>query len=322
MNRQVYQNIYFSEDHFKSGFDEHFGPHNQEAHFHYIAVGKLSRFPQLPIQEAMLAARSIGQSLKTPVLCLSGGLDSEAMALAFLKAGIKFTAAIMNLGEGLNEYDIKIARDFCIKHQIKYEEIHLSAIKILENGDHIDVAEKYRTQSPERALFIMFLQKISGDPVLAGEILRKENSGGKIQLFCPKDRDLAYWRYLVDQSRMGVPYFHYYTPELTFSFMAHTSIADPAKEKTDWSGQHSSFYQHKLQVYREAGFEVENVELRQQKWHGYEGLKKFFDFKNGSTEAYNRAFRMPLESLPVYDQNQILMMDEEDQIAQKILVTD
>ena len=104
--------------------------------------------------------------------------------------------------------------------------------------------------------------------------------------------------------------------------MAHTSISDPDKEKTDWSGQHSKFYQHKLQVYREAGFEVENVEFRQQKWHGYEGLKKFFDFKNGSTEAYNRAFRMPLESLPVYDQNQILLIDEEDQIAQKILMAE
>jgi hypothetical protein len=322
MYRSSRQGIYFYDDHFKSGFDEDFGEISDEAHFHYIAIGRLVRYPKSPFEEACAAAMMIGGKLTDPVLCLSGGLDSEAMALAFIAAGVRFSAAIMNIENGLNEYDICVAKNFCRKFAIKYQEINLPARQILQNSQHIEIAEKFRTLSPERALFIMFLQKIAGHPVLAGEIFRKETSGGSIQMCCPKDRDLAYWRYFVDCDIEGIPYFHYYTPELTLSFMANTSVSHPDKEKIDWKGRHSDFYEHKLQIYREAGFAVEDTDLRKQKWHGYEGLKIFFDSLHNSTEAYNNAFRRPLEENPIYDQNQILLIDEGDEIAREILGTD
>jgi hypothetical protein len=310
---------YFHENHFKSGFDEFFSPFSDSAHFHYITLGKLMRWPLLPYEEAKLAAKLISQKLTQPVLCLSGGLDSEAMALAFLGAEVKFSAAIMNLDNGLNEYDISVAREFCIRNNISFEEIHIPARKILQTGEHLEVAEQYRTNSPERALFILFLQKIRGEPVIGGEILRRETVGSATNFFCPKDRDLSYWRYLAENKRNGVPYFHYYTPELALSFMAHTSIAAPKNESIDWKGKHREFYLHKFNVYREGGFPMQEDGNRKQKWHGFEGLKINFDSEHTSQNAYTRAFRDPLESEPVYDKNQVLLIEETDEIAHKIL---
>jgi hypothetical protein len=310
---------YFFNSHFKSGFDEFFSPSPENAHFHYITIGKLEQLPLAPIEEAKRAARLISEKLQDPVLCLSGGLDSEAMAIAFLQEGIKFRGAIMNMQNGLNEYDIQAAKEFCKAHNVEFEEIHIPAMDILLSGAHLEIAEKYRTLSPERALFILFLEKISGQPVIGGEILRREAINGDVNFCCPKDRDLSYWRYLQLNERAGVPYFHYYTPELTLSFMAHTKISDPDLEVTDWRGRFADFYNHKLSVYREGGFEIADTDLRLQKWHGFEGLKMNFDSKHNSTNAYNRSFREPLEENPVYDLNQILLIEEDDEIARRIL---
>jgi hypothetical protein len=311
--------IYFYGNHFRSGFDEFFSPIADGAHFHYISLGKLSRYPLKPFEEAVIAARLISAKLKDPVLCLSGGLDSEAMALAFLAAGISFKAAIMNLDNGTNDYDIAVAKEFCLTNQIPFQEIHIPAAKILEKGEHIAVAEHYRTSSPERALFILFLQQITGEPVVGGEIMRRETNKNEVNFCCPKDRDLSYWRYMSENGIKGVPYFHYYTPELTFSFIAHTRAGYPQNEVIDWAGRHQEFYRHKLNVYKEAGFEVSDISLRTQKWHGFEGLKIKFDVKHGSQNAYINAFREPLENYPVYDTNQILLIDERDDLAHQVL---
>ena len=75
--------IHFHENHFKSGFDEFFSEQSHEALVHYISIGVCKKIPRKPVDEAKEAAFLISQHLSNPVLCLSGGLDSEAMALAF-----------------------------------------------------------------------------------------------------------------------------------------------------------------------------------------------------------------------------------------------
>lgn len=311
---------YFHRNHFRAAFDSDFSESDvQASDFHFLSVGRLQRFPDSPFAEAVRAAGYIGEVLPQPVLCLSGGLDSEAMALAFMAANVPFTAATMNLDNGTNNYDIEVARDFCRRHNIALQEIHLPALDILQSGRQLEIAEAYRTLSPERALFVLFLSQIKGDPVLAGEILRKESLNGSVNFFCPKDRDLCYWRYFQKSRRKGIPYFHYYTPELTFSFLAHTRMGKKEFSAVDWTGRPQEFYQHKRQTYLEAGFPVEDTPLRRQKWHGYEGLKIKFDQQHGSTQAYNAAFRMPLEENPSYDINQLFLVADDDTLAHQIL---
>lgn len=306
---------YFYESHLKSVLD----PDDQDPHFHKIHMGRLSRFPETPIQEAVRAARLLGERLGDPVLCLSGGLDSEAMACAFLLAGVPFRAATMAFKGDLNRYDIRHAEDFCRENGITLSVVEIDPVEFLKRGEHLPISRAYRTLSAERALFIRFLQLLEGDPVLGGEILRMESPGGELTLQCPKDRDFSYWRYLESAGRKGAPYFHYYTPELAFSFLAHTRIAGADSRRQNWNGRPGEHYLHKLAVYREGGFQLAERPERQQKWHGFEGLKIHFDLLGGSTEFYNHKFRKPYGDLPLYDLNQFLLVDETDTLALQIL---
>lgn len=316
MNESEYFFEYFSENHLRSEL----GGSQTAPHYHRLSLGKLKRYPLMPVEEAVQACELIANKLKQPTLCLSGGLDSEAMALAFLKAKVPFSAAIMAFTRGLNHYDVTHALDFCRENNISPQLIEIDAVEILNQGLHLDVAEKYRTLSPERALFILFLQKIEGDPVLAGEILRQESPGGMTSFQCPKDRDFSYWRYLQSAGRKGIPYFHYYTPELALSFMAHTRAGEESCIRQNWDGRTEGFYQNKLMIYRDGGFEIFDRPERKQKWHGFEGLKIHFDSLAGSTDFYNNQFRRRFEPVPIYDLNQFFCVDEDDHWARQVLL--
>ncbi|AGH96760.1 hypothetical protein [Pseudobdellovibrio exovorus] len=305
---------YFYKNHLKSVLE----PDELHPHHHKIQIGKLERFPEKPFDEAVRAAQLIGERLRDPVLCLSGGLDSEAMALAFLAAKVPFRAAIMVFSNDLNLYDIQHALDFCSEHNVPLQKIEIDPVEFLKQEQHLSLSSKYRTLSAERALYIHFLSQVKGEPVLGGEILRFESPQDHVELACPKDRDFSYWRYFLATQRKGIPYFHYYTPELTFSFMAHTSVSKKEFYQTNWTAKHSEFYQNKLQIYREAGFSIVDRPARQQKWHGYEQLKISFDNQGGSTESYNQQYRHIYGPLPVYDLNQFFLIDENDSIARQI----
>lgn len=307
---------YFFENHLHSELG---GPLERPSH-HRLSLGKLRRYPLIPIEEAVLACQLIAEKLTQPTLCLSGGLDSEAMALAFLKARVPFKAAAMRFSDNLNLYDVTHAVDFCHEHGIELVQIELNPVQILNEGRHLAVAEKYRTLSPERALFIMFLMQVPGEPVLAGEILRQESPAGVTSFQCPKDRDFSYWRYLQATGRRGAPYFHYYTPEFALSFMAHTRAGELACIHQDWNGRAEEFYQNKLDIYRDGGFPLKDRAGRKQKWHGFEGLKIHFDSLAGSTMAYNEKFRKPYEPVPDYDLNQFFCVDENDLLARQVLM--
>lgn len=307
---------YFSENHLRSEL----GDSASSPHFHRLSLGKLKRYPLRPIEEAARACELIANKLKQPTLCLSGGLDSEAMAHAFIKAKVPFKAAIMSFADGLNQYDVTHALDFCREHSITHQLVELDAVEILNKNIHLAVAEKYRTLSPERALFILFLQKVEGEPVLAGEILRQESPGGVTCFQCPKDRDFSYWRYLQSAGRKGIPYFHYYTPELALSFMAHTRAGEERSVQQNWDGRTEEFYQNKLMIYRDGGFDLTDRPERKQKWHGFEGLKIHFDSLAGSTDFYNDRFRRRFEPVPIYDLNQFFCVDEDDQWARQVLL--
>lgn len=93
--------------------------------------------PQIEIAQAVFSdnvntpehAESYKDALKTtlalysnPLLYLSGGIDSELIAYAFLEANLKFTPVIFNwtnkAGEIQNTEDTKYAFDFCEKHSL------------------------------------------------------------------------------------------------------------------------------------------------------------------------------------------------------------
>ena len=90
---------------------------------------------------------------KTNVLYLSGGVDSEIVAMAFLDAGVKFYPVIFswvdNNGVRLNDFDTKFAVEFCAANNLKPVYSELNIEQFWESAEILEYADKYLCSSPQ-----------------------------------------------------------------------------------------------------------------------------------------------------------------------------
>ena len=87
------------------------------------------------------------------ILYLSGGVDSEVVALAFIEAKVSFVPVIfmwsMSDGEIINHHDTKWAFKFCKTHNLK-PYIKVIDIETLWASDQMEeLAKQYNTSSPQ-----------------------------------------------------------------------------------------------------------------------------------------------------------------------------
>lgn len=100
---------------------------------------------------------------ENPLVCLSGGYDSQFMCLLLKQAGIKFSAISYESMWGVNVVnspDVGIATNFCIKHNIDHEIIKLDLKDFLDSELYIEYGKKYKTGSPQVACHLYFLDQI------------------------------------------------------------------------------------------------------------------------------------------------------------------
>lgn len=267
----------------------------------FVQVGNPASELLTPIQEAACAARLIFESAKSigqPIwLCMSGGIDSECMAQAFLAAQVPFQVAIMKFHSHLNDFDIEDAIDFCTKNALSFRLFDFDIIDFLENGDLLEVARKYRCRSPQIAAHLKFLDGIPGYPVLSWNVSSffwTDQSKSKLQIALPNELYFAYHRYFDLESRPGVGFFFLYTPGLFYSFFHTPTMQDILFQYGEMKGTAAS-YQAKCQIYQQGGFAVQP---RADKFTGFESVKKYYMEKLNSDEGiFNRLFRHPLELL-------------------------
>lgn len=90
---------------------------------------------------------------KTNILYLSGGVDSEIVALSFMEAGVKFYPIIFswidNEGVNLNDFDTKYAVDFCEKNDLKPVYCVLNVEQFWQGLEILEYADKYLCSSPQ-----------------------------------------------------------------------------------------------------------------------------------------------------------------------------
>lgn len=73
-------------------------------------------------EEVLHTASNIGKLADKPIaLWLSGGIDSEVVARAFLELGIDFTAISFKHSTGTNDHDIRWAKKFCAENNINHK---------------------------------------------------------------------------------------------------------------------------------------------------------------------------------------------------------
>jgi hypothetical protein len=248
------------------------------------------------MEEAIHAARLIGESTSEPIwLCLSGGIDSEAMARAFLLARVPFQAAIMRFKDNLNAHDICSAVGFCEELGIPFKYFDFDIIEFYDSGRHLEAARNYRCYSPQFAVHIELMKRIQGFPVMAwNPTAATVLPNGKVVLKFPSDLFLCYHRYFEREQRPGVGLFFFYTPELAYSFLRLPLMQDYVFQRGDKKGK-STDYAVKCQLFRDGGFDVQD---RVQKYSGFEKLNAYYRERFGGTgQVFDKYFRWPLHEI-------------------------
>ena len=256
-------------------------------------------------EEAQMAAALIyreARKLRQEIfLCLSGGIDSEAMLRAFISAGVPFQGIIMRFNDGLNDFDIKDIIQFCDKNHVPYEIFDLNVLDFFESGKYLQYGKMYQCQSPQLAAHLYLCDHIKGCPVLSWqppEIFFYFDHKRKTQIFSfglPGHLHNALLRYFVKKRRFGVPFFFLYTTELLKAFFKL-----PLLQKMIWLGGKGVdvyySYDIKCMTYSQADF---SIEPRKDSYTGFEKIKNYYDLldKKFYGLGFNDRYRTPLEKL-------------------------
>ena len=86
-------------------------------------------------EEAIRTAQYIREHTdKTIYIAAGGGIDSELVCKAFMDAGIDFTVFTVKMSNSQNQFDIKMANDFCKKFNLKQVTVDLDPHEFFTNG--------------------------------------------------------------------------------------------------------------------------------------------------------------------------------------------
>lgn len=285
-------------NHFKCGFIER-TDNGVNSNLFYSEIGTPERPLESGLQEAIRAAKliyneahSIGQDV---VLCLSGGVDSEAMLWSFIAAEVNFKCIFMRFENDLNDYDLVDNVELCKKLGVEFSYYDVNIRDFYESEKYYQYGQKYRCQSPQLAAHLHLINAIKGYPVLAGNPLEIYAIDKNIVHNIPGDLHCTYLRFFVQNNRAGAPYFFLYTPELCYSFL-HGEIMQELLYFARLGADVNFFYELKCLIYRDAGF---NIKPRSDKFTGFEKLRKLYDKLDNSThgQAFDLRFRAPLVQL-------------------------
>lgn len=289
----------------------------------FCKMGSISRKVETAFKEAQIAARLILNESKKMgqevFLCVSGGIDSEAMLRAFMaveeesknrnrnknrngKSNPPFHAVIMRFNDKLNDFDIENVIQFCEENHVSHEVFDLNVLDFFESGKYLEYGKMYQCQSPQLAAHLHLLDQIKGVPVLSWqppEIFFHYNQEAKsipiYNLGLPGHLHGVLLRYFVQRKRFGVPFFFAYTPELIASFF-HL----PFLQTMLWFGFKGAnvdyCYCVKCLSYKDSGF---SVKPRKASYTGFEKIRKHYDVldKKQYGVAFNERYRTPLKKL-------------------------
>jgi asparagine synthetase B (glutamine-hydrolysing) len=278
-----------------------------------IGLEKLSRVPFSPFEEAQIAARKIcGMFASPPTICLSGGVDSEAVALAFLAAGVSFDATTLRFNNGLNEHEIARAREFCQTNGVKQNFIDLDVVDFFETKKFLLYQDKYFCYALEIAVQLWFIEQIKRPFVWGGEPFRLFMMDGEPQIQAVSGYDAVISRYVEKNNLTAVPNFHFFTPELAWAF-----FRESLRLKSTVHSKNEN-YADKIIFYGHCGFSGLNNPARTQKMHGFEMVKQYFD-ERLTPLSYNEVYRSPAARKYPAAESSVVKFPKDDLIAKQIM---
>jgi hypothetical protein len=213
-------------------------------------------------EEVIDTAKKIANSTTKPLyLCLSGGIDSEVMALAFIEAGIKFK--VLTVKNKYNSHDTLFADNFCKKNKLEQSVVEY---------DVTTFHKKYVNDYPSRNLFrylqlfiLETVENLGGTAVLGGgeqiyytvgdEICIKYDPGFIVPLEWCKNNNTVHY-----------PYFHMQNPEILAAYMSEPLVNLMLSDPTYHSSHHF--------------MSLEKIIVYHGHWKGMERRAKYNGFEN------------------------------------------
>lgn len=207
---------------------------------------------------ATLAAADIGKRLKKPVVLLSGGVDSEVCARAFVDAGVPITCLIFRISP-------YITQDFVEAVQTaKQLELSTRIIELDLVDSQVDrMARLAGCPSPQLATLCLMLEKAEAlgySPILAMGDNELRRVDGKLMLL-EREKEFSAHRFLARTGGLdSVPAFFQYSPELVLSrFQGYGAHVWRDLKDGNYEAQKLAFYQTHYQGIRQrpklTGFE-------------------------------------------------------------------
>lgn len=248
---------------------------------------------QYRIDAARLCAETLGEN---PALCLSGGIDSQAMVQSWHEAGLKFDTIIVVFNDSLNVQDSDHAKMFCEKNNYPYKEVPFDVIQFL-NRDNYEYAKKYNCWSPHFIVhfrIVEMLRDMGYTGVCNGGDAPYSYKGSWGESFTQLP-----FHFLKVQNIVGIPFqgsFLSYYPQLawTIGLLTETFTEDFDPIIRDWNVEQyvkKERYFQKVKAYQRVGF---NVIPQETKITGFELVKKYFENLTGDGWMFERKFRHPL----------------------------
>jgi len=111
------------------------------------------------------------EEFKDAELCLSGGYDSQFLALLMLEAGYNFNVVLYQSQWGLNvinSNDVLFTEQFCKNKGLNFKKINLDAKSFFEKDSLSSMTVKYRSASPQILYHIYFLQQLNSEKIIMG----------------------------------------------------------------------------------------------------------------------------------------------------------
>lgn len=249
---------------------------------------------QYRISAAKSAASQLGAN---PVLCLSGGVDSQAMIQCWNEAGLQFDVAIMEFENDLNQHDVSVALEYCKKYNINPIILKLNVIPFLTR-DCIELGTKYKCTSPHFIThYKMFdmLRNLGYTGICCGgtAFARNYKEWGPV----PSAAQSNYIEYSRQNKFPVIGNFLGYDPSLCWSIALLTPEHD-----VEWVTRHNqnlpevnaARYATKIVGYRKHGFDIIPQD---NKYTGFEIVKTYFEEKFNDGWAFEKMFRLPLQKL-------------------------
>lgn len=174
-------------------------------------------------EECVARASEISQSTTEPIsVHLSGGYDSEILALSFLEAQVPFQAVSFTYSSG-NDHDLAWAREFCVRQNVPHREIPFDDVAFMQ-GEAVELMRQYQVPEPFTAFEIKRIQMTpgysvlgNGDPDLVCDFNRSLSDSVDVRSY---RSDSVVFDYQKRSDRAGCFAFFRSSPEIFYSFLS------------------------------------------------------------------------------------------------------